>query len=82
MCAGAMIQARIARLVYGPDDPKGGAVESCFAILSHPQINHSIEVTSGVLADEAAGLLREFLLPPAARPSRRLNQGAVSPSMW
>lgn len=60
MCAGAMIQARVARLVYGADDLKGGAVRSCFSILSHPQINHRIEVTSGVLAGEAAGLLQDF----------------------
>jgi tRNA(adenine34) deaminase len=60
MCAGAMIQSRIARLVYGPDDLKGGAIRSCFTILSHPQVNHSVQVTSGVLAEEAAGLLRDF----------------------
>jgi tRNA(adenine34) deaminase len=60
MCAGAMIQARIARLVYGADDAKGGAVRSCFSILDHPQLNHSVEVTSGLLAEEAAGLLKEF----------------------
>ena len=60
MCAGAMIQARIARLVYGADDPKGGAVRSCFAVLDHPGVNHRVEVTSGVLADEAASLLQKF----------------------
>lgn len=60
MCAGAMIQARIARLVYGADDAKGGAVRSCFSILDHPQLNHRVEVTSGLLAEEAAGLLKEF----------------------
>lgn len=60
MCAGAMIQARIARLVYGADDPKGGAVRSCFSILDHPQLNHTVEVTSGVLAEEAANLLKVF----------------------
>ncbi len=60
MCAGAMIQARIARLVYGADDPKGGAARSCFSILDHPQLNHRVEVTSGVLAEEAAGLLKVF----------------------
>lgn len=60
MCAGAMIQARIARLVYGADDTKGGAVRSCFSILDHPQLNHRVEVVSGVLADESVGLLREF----------------------
>ena len=60
MCAGAMIQARIDRLVYGADDPKGGAVRSCFSILESPLINHRVESTGGVLADEAAGLLKDF----------------------
>ena len=60
MCAGAMIQARVAQLVYGADDPKAGAVRSCLAVLSHPQLNHRVEVTSGILQDEAATLLREF----------------------
>ena len=60
MCAGAMIQARIARLVYGADDPKSGAVSSCLSLLDHPQLNHQVEVTSGVLRDQAAGLLKEF----------------------
>jgi tRNA(adenine34) deaminase len=60
MCAGAMIQARIARLVYGADDPKSGAVSSCLSILDHPQLNHRVEVTSGVLRDDAAALLKEF----------------------
>jgi tRNA(adenine34) deaminase len=60
MCAGAMIHARIDRLVYGADDSKGGAVRSCFSILSDPQLNHSVEVVSGVFADESATLLRDF----------------------
>jgi tRNA(adenine34) deaminase len=60
MCAGAMIQARLARLVYGADDAKSGAVRSCFSILDHPQLNHRVEVTSGILADESATLLKEF----------------------
>jgi tRNA(adenine34) deaminase len=60
MCAGAMVQARIARLVYGADDSKGGAVHSCFSILDHPQINHRVEVSRGVLAEEAAALLQSF----------------------
>jgi tRNA(adenine34) deaminase len=60
MCAGAMIQARISRLVYGADDPKGGAVRSCFSILESPHVNYRVETTGGVLADEAAGLLRDF----------------------
>jgi tRNA(adenine34) deaminase len=60
MCAGAMIQARIARLVYGADDPKSGAVSSCLSVLDHPQLNHHVEVTSGIARDEAAALLKEF----------------------
>jgi tRNA(adenine34) deaminase len=60
MCAGAMVQARVARLVYGADDTKGGAVRSCFSMLYHPQLNHRVEVTSGVLAEQAAGLLKNF----------------------
>jgi tRNA(adenine34) deaminase len=60
MCAGAMIQARVPRLVYGAEDPKGGAVRSCFAILSHPRLNHQVEISSGILAAEAAALLQSF----------------------
>ena len=60
MCAGAMIQARIPQLVYGCDDPKGGAVRSCFEILSHPRLNHRVAVTSGVLATECATILQSF----------------------
>lgn len=60
MCAGAMIQARIPRLVYGADDPKGGAVRTCFQILSDPRLNHQVEVTSGVVAAECADLIQSF----------------------
>jgi len=60
MCAGAMIQARVPRLVYGADDPKGGAVRTCFQILSDPRLNHQVEVTSGVLATECAAILQSF----------------------
>jgi len=60
MCTGAMVHARIARLVYGAEDPKGGAVRSCFSILDSPQLNHRVEVASGVLADEAAAVLKDF----------------------
>ena len=60
MCAGAMIQARIARLIYGADDAKAGAIRSCFSVLDHPQLNHCVEVTSGVRADEAAAVLKDF----------------------
>ena len=60
MCAGAMIQARVERLIYGADDAKGGAVRSCFSIFDHPMLNHRVEVTPGVCAQEAAELLKNF----------------------
>ena len=60
MCAGALVQARVARLVYGADDPKGGAVRTCFEVLDSPKLNHRVEVTSGVLAEECAALLHGF----------------------
>jgi tRNA(adenine34) deaminase len=60
MCAGAMIQARIPRLVYGADDPKGGAVRSCFEILANSALNHQMEVRPGVLAADCASILQSF----------------------
>ena len=61
MCAGAIVQARIPRLVYAADDPKGGAFRSCFDVLTHPKLNHQVDVTSGVLAQDSASLLQIFL---------------------
>ncbi len=60
MCAGALVQARIDRLVYGADDPKGGAVRTCLRVLDAAALNHRIEVTSGVLAEECAAVLQSF----------------------
>jgi tRNA(adenine34) deaminase len=60
MCAGAIIQARVPRVVYGCDDPKGGAVRSCFEILTHPRLNHQVEVVAGVLAADCAALIQSF----------------------
>jgi tRNA(adenine34) deaminase len=60
MCSGAILQARIPRLVYGADDPKGGAVRSCFEILSHPRLNHQVEVTPGVLAADCSAVIQSF----------------------
>ena len=60
MCAGAIIQARVPRVVYGCDDIKGGAVRSCFEVLSHPKLNHQVDVTSGVLATECAAVIQSF----------------------
>jgi tRNA(adenine34) deaminase len=60
MCAGAMVHARIRRLVYGVDDPKAGAVRSVMQLLNHPQLNHRIAVQSEVLAGRSAELLQAF----------------------
>ena len=60
MCSGAMIQARIARLVYGCDDPKGGAARTCFDIFGHPALNHRVEVLDGILAEECAEVMQAF----------------------
>jgi tRNA(adenine34) deaminase len=60
MCAGAAAQARLARLVFGADDPKAGAVTSLWDLVSDPRLPHRVEVRRGVLADECAEVLRAF----------------------
>jgi tRNA(adenine34) deaminase len=60
MCAGAMVLARIGRLVYGPLDPKAGAAYSLYNIPQDRRLNHSVDITAGVLTDECAALLRDF----------------------
>ena len=60
MCASAMVHARVQRLVYGAADPRVGAAGSVFNIVQHASLNHQLEVTAGVLAEQCATLLREF----------------------
>jgi tRNA(adenine34) deaminase len=60
MCAGALVHARLRRLVYGAEDPKAGAVRSVLTVLNHPRLNHRMEVTSGVLAGRCAEVLQSF----------------------
>jgi tRNA(adenine34) deaminase len=60
MCAGALVQARIARLIYGADEPKGGAVRTSMQVLDAPGLNHRVSVTAGVLAEESIALLQSF----------------------
>jgi tRNA(adenine34) deaminase len=60
MCAGALVLARVARLVYGPQDPKAGAAYSLYNIVADPRLNHSVEITTDVLAAESADLLQRF----------------------
>ena len=62
MCAGALVLARIDRLVYGCDDPKTGAVKSLYNIVQDERLNHRIEVTSGILVDDCSDLLRQFFV--------------------
>jgi tRNA(adenine34) deaminase len=60
MCAGAIVQARVARVVYGATDPKAGAAGSVFNLLGSPSLNHRAQVTGGVLAEECGTMLRKF----------------------
>jgi tRNA(adenine34) deaminase len=60
MCAGTMVNARLGRLVYGCPDSKGGAVESLYTVLNDPRLNHQVEVVSGILGEECAGMLKMF----------------------
>jgi tRNA(adenine34) deaminase len=69
MCVGAMVHARIARLVYGTPEPKAGAIESAMRALDHPTLNHRFEVVGGVLADQSRALIQAFF------QGRRAEQG-------
>jgi tRNA(adenine34) deaminase len=60
MCAGAIVAARVPRLVYGCDDPKAGAVRTLYRICEDPRLNHCVEVTVGICAEECAEVLRAF----------------------
>jgi tRNA(Arg) A34 adenosine deaminase TadA len=62
MCAGAILHARIARLVYAAPDPKAGACGSVLSVMNHPQLNHKVEVVSGLLAEECGQMLTNFFL--------------------
>jgi len=73
MCAGAMIHARLRRLVYGAKDPKAGAVESVIPVLNHPRLNHRIQVTSGILENRCSAVLRGFF-----RSKRATGEGTVT----
>jgi tRNA(adenine34) deaminase len=69
MCAGAMVNARIDRLVYGATDPKAGAVSTLYEIPTDPRLNHRLEVTGGVLADDCGAILSNFFVE-----RRRINR--------
>lgn len=69
MCAGAILHARIERLVYAAGDPKAGACGSVLSVMNHPQLNHKVEVVSGLLAEECGAMLTDFF-----RKRRQPNQ--------
>lgn len=73
MCAGAIVQARVGRVVYGVDDPRAGAVASVFRIFDESRLNHRVAYASGMCAQESAALLRTFFR------SRRKTLAAVPP---
>jgi tRNA(adenine34) deaminase len=72
MCVGAIVQARLARLVIGAEDPKAGACGSALSVLNHAKLNHRVEVQTGILAGECAGMLRDFF-----RQRRTKNPSSV-----
>jgi len=81
MCVGAIVHARIKRVVYGASEPKTGAVESLYRILSDVRLNHQPEVTAGIMADESSRLLKDFFRsrrkgrkPPAAEDTERAER--------
>ena len=71
MCAGALVNARVVRLVYGCPNPKAGAVTTLYQLVSDPRLNHRVAVTAGVLADACAALLQEFFAELRRGPSYR-----------
>jgi len=82
MCAGAMVLARLDRVVYGAPDPKAGAVESLYRILDDERLNHRPPHLGGVLGDECGALLREFFRNRRARCGTRCPDGEASASSW
>lgn len=72
MCAGALVHARISRLVFGAREPKAGAVRSCRRLLEHPELNWRVDVTEGVLADDCARVMSDFF---AERRKATRDQG-------
>ena len=75
MCAGALVHARVGRLVFGAAEPKAGAVRSVMRVLDHPALNHGVEVAGGVLETECAELMREFFAERRAADRDRKQTG-------
>jgi tRNA(adenine34) deaminase len=75
MCAGAILHARIARLVYAAPDPKAGACGSVLSVMNHPQLNHTVEVTPGLLAVECGNMLTNFFVQRRKRAAHPTPEG-------
>ncbi|HLT37748.1 MAG TPA: tRNA adenosine(34) deaminase TadA [Enhygromyxa sp.] len=82
MCAGTLVNARIARLVYGAHDPKAGAVRSLYQLCEDPRLNHRLDVHGGVLADECAALLKGFFRAARARAKADRQNGDGDRPRW
>ncbi len=76
MCAGAIVNARIPRLVYGCDDPKAGAVRTLYRICQDARLNHRVDVTAGVLSEDCAQVLRNFFKQKRGRPQGSRAKGS------
>jgi len=70
MCAGAMIHARLARVVYGAADPKAGAAGSVLEVLNHPKLNHKMALNSGILAEKCSEILKDFFRARRESPTQ------------
>ena len=79
MCAGAILHARIARLIYAAPDPKAGACGSVLSVMNHPQLNHKVEVDSGLLAEECGTLLQNFFRARRTSASKESEQQLGEP---
>ena len=75
MCAGAIILARVGRLVYGARDPKAGACGSVLDVIHERRLNHRVDVTSGVLADECGAVLKEFFASKRREAAAKIEPG-------
>ncbi len=78
MCAGALVNARLKRVIYGCDDPKAGAARTLYRLLDDPRLNHRVEVVPGVLAEECGGLLKSFF-SRLRRGTKPVTGAAVEP---
>ncbi len=82
MCAGAMIHARLDRLVFAAGDPKAGAAGSVLSVLNHPQLNHQMQVEQGILAEESSELLRNFFPRAPVELASPIKLASGQASFW